>query len=34
MTIEVEDMQVRRAIEMERRREVVSVAPVMPMKLI
>ncbi len=34
MTIEVEDMQARRAIEMERRREVVSVAPVMPMKLI
>ena len=34
MTIEVEDMQPRRAIEMERRREVISVAPVMPMKLI
>ena len=34
MTIEVEDMQPRRAIELERRREVISVAPVMPMKLI
>jgi subtilisin family serine protease len=34
MTIEVEDMQPRRAIEVERKREVVSIAPVMPMKLI